>query len=324
MTLRRILTRAAVAVVLAAALVVVGAPSDRSSAATALDSEEQLFLNLLNQYRQQNGLGTLIIDSNIEDASRWMSTDMGIHNYFSHIDSLGRDPFQRMCDFGYCYNTWKGENLAAGTSSAQVAFDLWKGSPDHNANMLNAEYKVIGIARAYTAGSSYGWYWTTDFGGYIASPPQSTATPAPSASPTPAPTPSPAPSPTATPAPAGADSDGDGFSDSVELVLGTNPNSPCGSFDQTKATNPSLSWPADLAGGTSANQVDLQDLISFLAPVRRLGTSQGDANFDRRWDLVPGRGAFSADINLEDLARLVTLAPPMFGGVRAFGGPSCK
>ena len=38
--------------------------------------------------------------------------------YFSHTDSLGRDPWTRMCYFGYCYNTWKGENIAAGYVTA--------------------------------------------------------------------------------------------------------------------------------------------------------------------------------------------------------------
>ena len=77
---------------------------------------------------------------------------MGANNYFSHTDSLGRDPFQRMAAFGYNYNTWKGENLAAGADTAQGAFNLWKNSPGHNANMLNANFKVIGIARVYSAG----------------------------------------------------------------------------------------------------------------------------------------------------------------------------
>src|SRR5207237_9284275 len=111
---------------------------------------------------------------------------------------LGRDPFVRMCDFGYCFNTWKGENLAAGTAGAQAAFDLWKGSPGHSPNMLGANYYVIGIARAYTAGSGYGWYWTTDFGGYVQ---PSTPTPSPTATPSPAPTATPSPSPTRTPSP---------------------------------------------------------------------------------------------------------------------------
>jgi len=145
--------------------------AEPAAAAAVLDPDEESLLGLINQYRTENGVGALTIDPSINNAADWMSLDMGVNDYFAHIDSLGRDPFQRMTVFGYDYNTWKGENLAAGTSSAQIAFALWKGSPGHNANMLRPEFKVIGISRAYTAGSSYGWYWTNDFGGYVAESP---------------------------------------------------------------------------------------------------------------------------------------------------------
>lgn len=179
------------ALILLAAALAVATPTDQAVATTPLSTEEQAFLTLINNYRQQNGLGPLTVDTKLQDPSEWMSIDMGVNRYFGHTDSLGRDPFQRMAAFGYNYNTWKGENLAAGTSSAQTAFNLWRDSAPHNANMLGANYSAIGIARRYTAGSPYGWYWTTDFGGIVSSPlpPQSTATP------TPAPTASPSPTP---------------------------------------------------------------------------------------------------------------------------------
>jgi uncharacterized protein YkwD len=172
------------------------------TAATTLTADEQAFANLINSYRQANGLGTLSIDPSLEDAARWMSQDMGAKNYFSHTDSLGRDPFQRMVAFGYNYNTWEGENIAAGYSTAQAVFDAWKASAGHNANMLNPNYKVMGIAMVYTAGSSYGWYWTNDFGGFVPnpSPPQQqTPTVTPTAAATPTATPARTATPTATP-----------------------------------------------------------------------------------------------------------------------------
>ena len=53
-------------------------------------------------------------------------------------------------------------------------------------------------------------------------------------------------------------------------------------------------WPADLVSGSipdSTNRVNIMDLTSFLAPVRRINTSPGDVG-DRRWDLVLGQGVF--------------------------------
>ncbi len=170
---------------------VIAASALSAASAVALDGEEQAFLGLINQYRAQNGLGGLSLDGQLNDASKWMSQDMCAKNYFSHTDSLGRDPFARMAAFGYNYNTWKGENLAAGTDTAQAAFDIWRNSPGHNANMLNGNFTVIGIGRALGC-AGYSAYWTTDFGGQGGAPPP--PTPAPTPVPTPAPTPVPIPS----------------------------------------------------------------------------------------------------------------------------------
>jgi hypothetical protein len=72
-----------------------------------------------------------------------------------------------MADCGYGYNTSKGENIAAGYSTAEAVFTGWKNSPGHDANMLNTNFTVIGIGLEYVQGSPYGNYWTTDFGGYV-------------------------------------------------------------------------------------------------------------------------------------------------------------
>ncbi|MEX0682977.1 MAG: CAP domain-containing protein [Dehalococcoidia bacterium] len=167
-----------------------------------MDSEEQTFLNTLNGYRAQNGLGPLSLDSQLNDVARWMANDMASHNYFSHTDSLGRDPFARMDAMGYSYNTYRGENLVAGTEGAQASLEMWKGSPGHNANMLSPNYTVIGIARAYDATSAFGWYWATEFGGHTAPPPPVAPPPEPEpVAPAPAPVvveqPTPAPIPPA-------------------------------------------------------------------------------------------------------------------------------
>ncbi len=106
------------------------------------------------------------------------------------------------------------------------------------------------------------------------------------------------------------DDDGDGFNNAVETYLGTNPSVRCGN----------TGWPADLVStGGSANKLDLVDLSSFVAPVRKLDSSPGDPPFNVRWDLKPGKIASSETINLTDIAALVVLAPPMLGGQRAFG-----
>jgi uncharacterized protein YkwD len=142
-----------------------------------LDNEEAAFLTLINQYRAEHGVGPLEVSPSLQNSSKWMSTDMATKNYASHTDSLGRDPRQRIAAFHYTGGTW-GENIAAGFPDAQNALHEWETACDadatgrctygHRNNMLNPRFKVIGIGRAFKAGSRYmGWYWTTDFGGQL-------------------------------------------------------------------------------------------------------------------------------------------------------------
>ena len=110
------------------------------------------------------------------------------------------------------------------------------------------------------------------------------------------------------------DVDNDGFADTVEQHVGTNAAYPCG---QT-------AWPADLySSGSSTNDIDIQDITSFLAPVRHLNTNVGTFSGDVRWDIVPGRGVLANDINIQDITQIVVLTPPMLEGARALNGPAC-
>jgi uncharacterized protein YkwD len=141
------------------------APPEAPAAADAPAPEEAAVLALINDYRQANGLAPLAVQPQLTAAARWLSGDMAAKRYFSHTDSAGRDPFARMADFGYTANTWKGENIAAGYASAAEVVAGWQASPGHNANLLNANFRTIGVGRAHLDDSPYRTYWTTDFGG---------------------------------------------------------------------------------------------------------------------------------------------------------------
>lgn len=118
----------------------------------------------------------------------------------------------------------------------------------------------------------------------------------------------------------------EGVFSEAEFRIGTDATKACGD-PPTEPPYHSRYWPADLyAIPPSENKIDIQDIASFLAPVRHLGTVPGDAGFDMRWDIVPGPGILDDWINISDLIALVagpTAYPPMFGGQKAFGGPTC-
>lgn len=130
------------------------------------DGEERAFLDLINNYRNEKGVGALSLQDNLGAAAEFHSQDMAQKNYFDHRLSNGDSPEQNMERFGYTNWTHTGENIAAGTNydSARVVLKAWQDSPEHNKNMLNGAFKEIGIGRAFDANSKYGWYWTTDFG----------------------------------------------------------------------------------------------------------------------------------------------------------------
>jgi uncharacterized protein YkwD len=139
-----------------------------------LDTQEKAFLTLVNNYRASKGLAALKASKALNVAAHFHSKDMGTRKYFSHTTKTplpagltGSSPWDRMRDAGYGYNTSKGENIAAGYATAQKVFNAWKASSGHNANMLNAKFKVIGIGLATVSGSPYTNYWTTDFGGVV-------------------------------------------------------------------------------------------------------------------------------------------------------------
>ncbi|HWO73772.1 MAG TPA: CAP domain-containing protein [Dehalococcoidia bacterium] len=170
---RRIL-RLSAGVLALFSLAVFAADTGRQAAAAAacdppdltFDAEEQAFVWLINSYRAQYGLAPLTVSVNLNRAASWMAADLATRSDFSHTDSLGRSPFDRLAD---CTgSSYGGENLAAGSplATAQDAFDLWRSSPSHDLNMLTAPFTQLGIARVYNPNSLYGWYWALEFGVY--------------------------------------------------------------------------------------------------------------------------------------------------------------
>jgi hypothetical protein len=127
--------------------------------------------------------------------------------------------------------------------------------------------------------------------------------------------------------------DGDGFTNAAEANVGTmtTPDH-CGnlvSIPGHPAFTTSSAWPADLRSGPdsfSLHKINVQDISTFVTPVRHINTSPGDTGYNVRWDLSPGT-TFGKRINVQDMATITagaTTFPIMFGGVRAFGGPACS
>jgi uncharacterized protein YkwD len=140
------------------------APRTLSSALQGAPSSfETKILTLVNQERAAQNLYSLSWDTELHDAAHSHSVDMATNNYFSHTSQDGRTFSDRIAAAGYEYNT-AGENIAAGYSTPEAAMNGWMNSDGHKANILNSSYCDLGVGYAYDSGSTYGHYWTQDFG----------------------------------------------------------------------------------------------------------------------------------------------------------------
>ena len=161
------------AISLIAALLLLGVVLASPAQAVSYSAEEIAFVEMLNDYRVSKGLDALLVSDLISEACDRHGSDMGKYGFFDHYTTGGSDwfeigasPWDRMAASGYDFNTYKGENIAAGYGTAAEVFTGWKNSSGHNANMLGASFEVLGVSVVKVTGSKYGYYWTTDFGGY--------------------------------------------------------------------------------------------------------------------------------------------------------------
>lgn len=104
-------------------------------------------LSITNDYRRENGLGPLRLDSDLSQAAAGKATDMFAKNYWAHIAPDGVTPWSFILNSGYEY-LYAGENLARGYSTAQDVVRAWMDSPTHRANMLSKDYSDVGFAIA--------------------------------------------------------------------------------------------------------------------------------------------------------------------------------
>lgn len=147
-------------------------------------------LELTNQFRAQNGLSALKLNSELNAAAQNHSQDMALSDYFSHTGKNGSQPWDRAKAVGYEAQAM-GENIAAGYTTPETVVQGWINSPGHRANLLNASFTELGVGYYLlendTGSVNYGRYWTQVFGSGDLNP--STAISPSSPSPTPSPTP---------------------------------------------------------------------------------------------------------------------------------------
>ena len=131
--------------------------------ARANEAEEQQLLELINKYRQENGVAPLFPSGTLATSAEHHSKDMSDHDFFSHKTKesshypADSGPADRMAREGYPTDAATAENIASGQPTAEEVFEDWRRSPEHEAAMLDGQYTAAGLGHI-------GSYWTADFG----------------------------------------------------------------------------------------------------------------------------------------------------------------
>ncbi len=134
--------------------------SNTTSGATS-SQDEQYVLNLINNYREKNGVPKLSMGVKLLKMARLKATDMVNKNYFSHTSPTYGSPFDMMKNYGLSYKM-AGENIA-GNPSLEGAVNSWINSSTHRENLLSKSYNYVGIGIAKS--STYGYIVVAMFAG---------------------------------------------------------------------------------------------------------------------------------------------------------------
>jgi len=95
-----------------------------------------------------NGILTVVAQNHSDDMNR--------NNFLGHTSSDGSTLTDRLKTVGYSSTNHAGENLAKGYTTEQSVVEAWLKNPEHCANIMNPNYRFMGIATA-------GAYWTQVF-----------------------------------------------------------------------------------------------------------------------------------------------------------------
>ena len=118
---------------------------------------EKEVVRLVNEIRAMYLVKELTLNEQLCETARIKAQDMSDHHYLDHSSPTYGSPFDMMKSFGITYRT-AGENIAMGYRTPQQVVDAWMDSTAHRTNILNSNFKEIGVGYAEN-----GHYWSQMF-----------------------------------------------------------------------------------------------------------------------------------------------------------------
>lgn len=104
-------------------------------------------VSLTNKIRETKNLPDLIQNQQLTSAAETKVNNMFVEQYFAHVGPKQQSLSDWLKQARYNF-TVAGENLAMGYSTPADLVDAWAASPTHYQNMIDPEFKQIGVAMA--------------------------------------------------------------------------------------------------------------------------------------------------------------------------------
>jgi uncharacterized protein YkwD len=123
----------------------------------SLDTAEAV--RIISDYRRKHGLSALKLDDTLTRIATDHAVLMARMDKVDHV-LRGEGSFTKRLASGGYDAAVASENIGGGYDTLDEAFAGWRRSKEHNKNMLRPDVTVMGIARADSAGSKYGTYWS--------------------------------------------------------------------------------------------------------------------------------------------------------------------
>ncbi len=119
--------------------------------------DAQAAASMISLYRQNNGVGAVVVDPDLTRLAEQQSQAMASANKMDH--DVKAPLAKRLNASGYPA-TLAVENVSAGYHALAEAFSGWRDSPPHRANMLKNGVTKLGIAASYAPNTKYKVFWT--------------------------------------------------------------------------------------------------------------------------------------------------------------------
>jgi uncharacterized protein YkwD len=133
---------------------------------TVVAGENASFANrvveLINAARRQEGLEPLSVTVSLTNAAQSRARTMAEAGVLSHTAPDGSTVAGRVQAAGYGGWTDLGEVIAAGPASPEEVVECWLASPDHRADLLDPNFKELGVGYYYLSSNTYKHWWVAD------------------------------------------------------------------------------------------------------------------------------------------------------------------